>query len=135
MIAVAVGHALHHLDPVVDAFQKAGVQRPQAVSNDSVKASLQPSCKAFQRLDSTSHRAGVPAIPKPHRRRRIAIGPEMFEVVLQQVDDKERFIRGEQFSKPNAVGTIGDVSALRKSSQRAPFTTWRAFLSPRSRLA
>lgn len=53
VVPEAVGHPLHHLDPVVDAFQEAGVQRRLAVSIDAVATGLQPYRTGALRSDAT----------------------------------------------------------------------------------
>jgi len=56
VVAEAIGHALDHLDPVVDAFDEIGAQGPAGVGQDARQVRLEPRGELAQRFDQSASR-------------------------------------------------------------------------------
>jgi transposase len=88
IIAVPVGHALDHLDGVVDAFDDVGTKWPAAVRQDSREIGLQAPGERLKRSDAAAHCAAVPLAPEPRGIADVPIGPQRLQVVLEHVHGK-----------------------------------------------
>src|SRR5437588_10807092 len=68
--------------------------------------------KANQGRQPTRERAGVPGAPRTASGGPVAIAPELFEIVFQDVDDEEGAIRGQEFAQPHALGARAQRGAI-----------------------
>ena len=59
MVEETIGHALDHLDPVVDAFDQIGAQWPAGVSENAWQVGLEPPGELAQRPDPAAYGAVV----------------------------------------------------------------------------
>src|SRR3546814_11836687 len=94
VIAVAVGDALDDLDPVVDAFDQAGVHWPAHPAEDSAPVGPQALGEVHQRRDAALPCVAQPlrpgAAPRPGRGRI----PQRLELVLHRSEERRVGKRG-----------------------------------------
>ena len=62
-IAVAVGYAFDHLDPVVDTFEHAGIELVMQAGDDAVDVSFQSAKEAYDRGQSGFKGQPIPLLP------------------------------------------------------------------------
>jgi len=103
VVSEAVGHSLDDFDLVVDAFQEAGVERPAAVGQDAGEVFLEPPGELLQGFDAAEDRSVVPLLPEPPGRSFVDVGPEVLEVVLEDVDRGQFPIGMEQLVQLHPV--------------------------------
>lgn len=97
IVSEAVGGAFDDFDPIVDAFDDAGMQRPAGVSEDAVKIGFEPFGKDLQRSDAAVHGTLIPTLPGASGVASVAIGPELLEIVSEDADGHQRLVGGQQF--------------------------------------
>ena len=103
VVPEAKGHALNHLDLVVDPFQHTGVQRPAAMGDDPRQIALEFFGEGRQRTDPAVRRPRIPALPEVHRGPRQAVIPQSFQIVFHHVHAHELPIGVQKFFQSHPV--------------------------------
>lgn len=83
-VAIAVGHALHDLDAVIDSFELAGMHRPAHAGEDAAPVLGELVGKAPERVDVAS--AGLRQ-PSPPGSTPLPRGHRLSEVLEQRFED------------------------------------------------
>lgn len=103
LIAVAIGSALDDLDGVVDALDHAGVERVTTARQDAVPIALQALGEELQCGDGALLGLLAPLFPGSGSPRGLAVEPQPFELVAQQVHAQQRLIGGQQLLQPHRL--------------------------------
>ena len=92
VITKAICDPLEDFDLVVDAFEDPGVQAIAAMTENAIEMPLENRHDLAQRRNATRQRAPPPRAPEASGGGGVVVVPQMFEIVLQHVDDKQRAI-------------------------------------------
>src|SRR5262245_54288204 len=85
------------------------MERPVAMGEHSLNASLEVARELLQGLDATPNCAVIPLLPEPQGSTLGAVIPEVLQIVLEDVDGGQSLIGRQQLIEPDPVAFLRDV--------------------------